>query len=614
MVVSVPAQAQSFLNKLKEKAEQAVGSVSEKLGDAVGGILPEGMKDSAGVSDTDGGFGVVSGEQALPPRRASTFGWDGPVTPSSASFPVPLMNEFPAVPSASDLVNPVEEKQIAYYQAIKAVTIRAEELNMDQTCEDEETLMWRKKSNQILKDSFGLTDAEIAMLERDDLSEAEQQRLEEKISKAILGDLDVDALEKQAAQYEGKSEDELVDEMMDNSLRSTFAVYDRNASDIRKYMGVSTDEMKAASRAQAKSRSEKECPEMVALQNKVKAYQKEQAAKDPSFQKNAAAFEKKMQQETMQAAMSGSGLGNLGGMMGQISEMQKKVSPIIEMEQKMASYLAEAQKLLAVPDADVDAKFAASERKKLLDLKEKIYATDDPSVYDPLFLQAYEMIKSYRERAAKVWVADVQKRFNGVKDNMAALIKLNRQAVADELLPECALYRMPLNAVISAGDILAEAYSEFPSDYPPMYKEEVVREVSLAGVPGGSSMSWFPEFAVFSAAQFDEIVAGKYIFASNDNGEVYQFNAGKWTKLSDQRLKELNDMKKTAGPASQHFTSRDGKRELVYNAEMGLITLPEGDTIGAEAWKATGNAFQWVIMKTVEETNKVQVVLCTYKL
>ena len=241
MVVSVPAQAQSFLNKLKEKAEQAVGSVSEKLGDAVGGILPEGMKDSAGVSDTDGGFGVVSGEQALPPRRASTFGWDGPVTPSSASFPVPLMNEFPAVPSASDLVNPVEEKQIAYYQAIKAVTIRAEELNMDQTCEDEETLMWRKKSNQILKDSFGLTDAEIAMLERDDLSEAEQQRLEEKISKAILGDLDVDALEKQAAQYEGKSEDELVDEMMDNSLRSTFAVYDRNASDIRKYMGVSTD-------------------------------------------------------------------------------------------------------------------------------------------------------------------------------------------------------------------------------------------------------------------------------------------------------------------------------------------------------------------------------------
>ncbi len=615
LAASVPAQAQGLLNKLKEKAEQAVNNVGDKLGEAVGGILPEGLKDAANASGGDGsGFGVVSGEQALPPKRSSTFGWDGPVTPSSASFPVPLMNEFPPVPSAADLVNPVEEKQIAYYKAIKAVTIRAEELNMNQTCEDEETLMWRKKSNQILKDSFGLTDAEIAMLERDDLSEAEQKRLEEKIAKAMLGDLDVAELEKQAAQYEGMSEDQLVNQMMDKSLQATFAVYDRNASDIRKYMGVSVDEMKAASRAQAASRSDKECPEMAALQSKVKAFQKEQAAKDPSFKKNADAFEKKMQQETMQAAMSSSGLGNLGGIMGQVSEMQKKVSPIIEMEQKMAAYLAEVQKYVLIPDADVDAKFAASERKKLEDLKAKIYATEDASVYNPLYLQALESIKSYRERAAKVWVADVQKRYNALKDNMAALIKLNRQAVADELIPECALYRMPLNVVISGGDILAEAYSEFPADYPPMYKEEVVREASLSKVPGERPMGWFPEFAVLSPAQFDEIVAGKFIFASNADGDVFQFSGGNWTKLSKERVRELNEMKKTSTPAGQRWTSQDGKREVVYNAEMGNITLPEGDIVFPDAWKATGNAIQWAILKTVEDSDKVQVILCTYKL
>lgn len=622
LAASVPAQAQGLLNKLKEKAEQAVNNVGDKLGEAVGGILPEGLKDAANASGGDGsGFGVVSGEQALPPKRSSTFGWDGPVTPSSASFPVPLMNEFPPVPSAADLVNPVEEKQIAYYKAIKAVTIRAEELNMNETCEDEETLMWRKKSNQILKDSFGLTDAEIAMLERDDLSEAEQKRLEEKIAKAVLGDLDVAELEKQAAQYEGMSEDQLVNQMMDKSLQATFAVYDRNASDIRKYMGVSTDELKAASRAQAQSKSDKECPEMAALQSKVKAFQKEQAAKDPSFQKNADAFEKKMQQETMQAAMSSSGLGNLGGIMGQVSEMQKKVSPIIEMEQKMAAYLAEMQKLMFIPDRGEDAKFAASERKKLEDLKAKIYATDDASVYNPLYLQALESIKSYRERAAKVWVNDVQKRYNALKDNMAALIKLNRQAVADELIPECALWRIPLNLVVSAGDVLAEAYSEFPCDYPPMYLEEVIREVPLSGVPGGNgkAMGWFPEFSVFGPAYFDAIVSGKYIFASNPAGEVYQFNAGQWTLLTPDRVKELNEMKKTVAPGSRSWTSQDGKRTVFYNAEGGFFQLPEGDVVLPDSWSVNGNILQWVhlrmpVLSDGSTVDKYQVVLCTYKL
>ena len=147
-----------------------------------------------------------------------------------------------------------------------------------------------------------------------------------------------------------------------------------------------------------------------------------------------------------------------------------------------------------------------------------------------------------------------------------------------------------------------------------MYQEAVVREVSLGSVPGEAAHGWFPEFSVFSAAQFDDIVAGRYIFASNADGEVYQFNAGSWSKLSDDRLKELNNMKKTASPAGQRWTSQDGKREVVYNAEMGNITLPEGDIIVPDAWKATGNKIQWTLLKTLEETNKVQVILCTYKL
>ena len=618
-MVAAPMQAQGLLGKFKEKAAEAVsgaigGSISEKIGGALGDVIP-GVPSTEASEEDNGGLQAVTGEQALPPRRESTFCWDGPVTPSTAKFPIPLMNEFPALPSPSEIAHPTEANQIAYYQAIKAVTLRAEELNESTTCEDEETLLWRKKSNKMLHDLFGLTDAEIKMLEDENLPESEKARLEEKMQKALLGDLNMDDLEKETAKYEGKSEAEIQAMMADRTFAALDPVFDRNASDIKKYMGVTAAEMKAASRAQMRSSSpDRECPEMAALQKKSKAYQKEQAAKDPSFQKEANAFEKRMQAETREATMKAGSMSSMGGMMGKVAEMQQKAAPIMELEQKMNKYFTQASKLLSVEDKGVDAKFSVADRKKLLDLKEKIYATEDASVYNPLFLQAEELIRTYRERAAKVWVADVQKRFDQMKANMSELIKLNRQAVADELIPECALWRMPLNAVISAGDILEEAYSECPSDYPPMYLEEVIREVPLSKVPGSYATGWFPEFSVFGSAQFDDIAAGRYIFASNAEGEVYQFNAGSWTKLTDERVKELGKMKYDYEIGNQSWTSQDGKRVVRYNADGGYLMLPEGDEIfQPHAWKAFSNKIQWIYQNTTED-GKAQIILCTYKL
>ena len=143
------------------------------------------------------------------------------------------MNELPPVPDPAELANPTEEKQIAYYQAIKAVTLRAEELNADTTCEDQETLLWREKSNKMLRDMFGLTDAEIKMLEDENLPQAEKDRLQEKMTKALLGDFNVDDLEKNAAQYQGKSDAELAEMMGQRATSALDAVYDRNSVDIQ---------------------------------------------------------------------------------------------------------------------------------------------------------------------------------------------------------------------------------------------------------------------------------------------------------------------------------------------------------------------------------------------
>ncbi|MBP3203100.1 MAG: hypothetical protein J6M31_05790, partial [Bacteroidales bacterium] len=97
-LLCAPAQAQGFLNKLKEKAEKAAGG---NIGNPFG-VSSEEEQPLSAMPDSDAPA-AVTGEQALPAKRASTFGWDGPVTPSSAKFPIPLMNEFPAVPAASEL-------------------------------------------------------------------------------------------------------------------------------------------------------------------------------------------------------------------------------------------------------------------------------------------------------------------------------------------------------------------------------------------------------------------------------------------------------------------------------------------------------------------------------
>ena len=121
------ANAQAFLNKLKEKAGQAIGNaISERMGEKATDSAADKMPETIGIDihSMDGGsnseFPISDSKEALQPKRSSSFGWDGVVIPSKAEFPIPLMNEFPAVPSAAKLANPTEEDQIVFYKAIKA--------------------------------------------------------------------------------------------------------------------------------------------------------------------------------------------------------------------------------------------------------------------------------------------------------------------------------------------------------------------------------------------------------------------------------------------------------------------------------------------------------------
>ena len=613
-LLCAPAQAQGILGRIAGAAGKAVGNV---VGNAVGKTVNDKVKDAVDKNTPDelkelGSMAEnlntgVTGEQAFPPRRYSTFGWDGVVTPSSAQYPVPLMNEFPAVPAASDLVNPVEEKQIAYYQAIKRVTLRAEELNEANTCDDDATLAWREKTNGMLKDLFGLSDEDLVLLAKEERTEAEDQYLSEKIAKGLLGeDVDLEKLASEAEDYQGMTSNEIIADTYTKTEIAVFAVYDAHNAELKKYTGFSAQDYKDAYHLNMKDEKAGAArnKEMEAAR---KAFLK---SKDASFQKEANAFQSSITKELTKAALGGSGTGMMAG--GIINTMQK-AQPLMDMEKKLVKYYQDISAAIPKTSSSVDAAFSAAERQKVLDLKNRIYSTEDHKVYNPLYLEALELIMSYRERAAKVWVADVQKRFDEQKNAVANVTKINRQAIEDELLPECALYRFPLNMVVTAGDILAEAYSEFPSNYPKMYLEEVQREIVLSD----GRMPWWPEWTVFGDRYFDDLLAGKYIFCSDKNGKVYQFNSGTWSELGNSRVKELEGMKKTAAPKSQSWTSQDGKRKVIYNAEGGFFQLPEGDLAYPDAWKVEGNKIQWIHVATEDTGNgnyKYQLVLCTYKL
>ena len=615
LLASPAANAQALLNKLKEKAESAVngvvnGAISEKISnvtDKIGEKVGDVIGDKTGIdvnavkdASSFGGLPVPDSKETLQPKRSSSFGWDGAVTPSKAEFPIPLMGEFPAVPSAAQLANPTEDEQIAYYRAIKAVTLRAEELNADTTCEDNFTEQWRAEAEKAIQDAYGLTNAEMDALRSGTMSEAEQEALADRMRAKIMGGIDLEQIQADAQKAQGTT----ATDVQSMAIAASDAVYDKYDAQLKKYFGSSAAEFKKVTRESMNSDNTEISR---AMEKKTDDYIK---TLDPATQKEAKAFKNTIQKEITQATMNAVPGAGLSLQIAQnVSNMQKQLSPLMEKYKKVQKYGMDVA--AAWPDAtwsDADAKFSAAEAKKIESIKSSIYASDDPDVYNPLYLQAMESIKTYRERAAKVWAADVQKRYSKIQEGMGDIIKIQRQAIADGVIPECALWRVPLNLVIEAGDVLAEAYSNFPSNYPHMYSEEVVRQLTLQ--PGEAP--WWPEFYV--STDLDGYLAGNVIFKEAD-GKIYQFNKGQWNQVAQNYGEDMKA--KSEKPVSASWKSSDGKREVLFNADGGFFQFPEGDIVYPTVWDKRGNDIIWAEYQTTESqdgTLVYKIVKCTYKL
>ena len=201
MLSTADANAQGFLKKLKQKAQQTV------LGNQ------ENRKDSQDEQQTDNDepadaskLSVAQGSDIVPKRKTVTIIWDGVITPSKSSSATALMNELPPLPSAEKMARSTMEERDAYTQKIAAVLARAEQLQAGANgCSDAEMEALRQKWERKIQDLFGLTKEELAMLNDENVPDSKKEPLRQKILMKITGG-NVDQAEMQ--RFEKMSEKE----------------------------------------------------------------------------------------------------------------------------------------------------------------------------------------------------------------------------------------------------------------------------------------------------------------------------------------------------------------------------------------------------------------------
>ena len=523
MLSTVDADAQGFLKKLKQKAQQVVSGVdsndeseeAEESNDADEGEAPDPSKMS-----------IAQGSDIVPKRKTSTIVWDGTITPSTASTASALMKELPALPSAEKMARSTMEERDAYTQKIAAVTTRAEQLlENEKECSDAEMEALRQKWENKIQDMFGLTKEEMDILNDENAPESKKQPIQDKVMVKILGAEGADRAE------------------------------------MERFEKMSEKEQEAYIKAH---------PEFT--QKMMKMAQ------------NAGNFSKQMNQMT--AALSG-------------------------YEAKIGKLAQDYAKFLEREDNHSYAGIAKKYNSKLKKLYDQICGTDDAGQIDAFYAEADDLLYNYRLEAAKEYRASLQRQIAEAKKFAAEYARLSKEVVNSGDLPECAIGRTDLNAVIMVGNILDEAYKELPElEASPVCKETIYE------LPKGWEFGfWECRGFIGSVADFKTPGVQWPLLAQSEEGYAVVEN-GKFRKISENELKAINkkaDARQKKGanlgknPPYGVYKSRSGMRTVEYS-KTGEVIIDGMTTFIPSAFTAKPECLEWIIF------DGGKIVKCTYKL
>lgn len=536
-------QAQGFLKKLKQKAEKAVNKVA--------GV--EEKESAEGSEEQQESKGTPTATDRIPKLRQTGFIWDGQVTPSKASTVQGLMNELPALPSVEQIANPDPAEREAYYNRLSAISMRVHELDGQWTCSDEEMLAAREQVYKDLAEVLGLTVEEMKRMDDPNVSEAEKLRLEEKMRKHLLGDMDAEDLERKIEKNEARLAE----------IEKESKPYEKKAK-----AGTLTEP--------EKKRMEELRQEMMTI---------------------------------MQDMMSG-----MDGMMNVASKAQE-LNDKYSMDKELKAYSDKAEALRKGEEGIVEncLQIADDYEEELKDIYGQIYREEDADKIHALYDRADGLMKNYRTRAAKIWLRSLSVRLENTKKLLPEAEKVYAALAEKGLIPACAARRPLLNVVTCCEDILNEAYADFPQPSVLPYHAEAMNilkenervmyaESGFGGGFGGSG----------SSDLFGAFGSGSKILLYNDKEEAYyKLENGSRTRLSGEGPFDFFDAGAKVNNEYGEIPLRKGNRVASFNTGRVLI-LHDGTYVCPVAMRKYADRIEFIIHSSFNQ--KEDFYKCTYKL
>lgn len=549
---SQPVQAQGFLEKMKQQAENAMNQAGNAMNKVVG-VEQDATADKAEEQTQPVKTPTVT--DRIPKLRRTTVSWDDVVKPSTASDARALMSELPPLPSVSQIVSPTPEARETYYNRLVSIGMRIDELDDQQGCSDDELIAMREKLYNEMSGKLGLTPDEMKKLDDPNLPEAERERLEKKAQNALLGGVNLDDI---SAKNEKNEKNEARLEQIEKRM----------------------NELEKKEKKGTLTAAEKQ--EMESLQQELMA----------------------MSQEMMQG-MSGmmdlaNNVGNLTtGIIAEEKQLEQQLSAFID--KVMAQRKGEQS---VVKNCE---QIASEYESQLQSIYDQIWAESDQAKIDVLYEQADAIMKNYRTRAAKIYLDGLQLRLDNTKKLLSEAETLYADMAGAQMIPQCMMWRSPLNVVTMCIEILNEAYTDFPQpDVLPVHRETFFKLEK-------------DEYLLFSESGFsgnlDDFFGTSTLLIGKSSGSVeeyYKFEKGKRIKLSGDGPFDFSvkkDGRNSAATQYGEWTSRSGKRKAVYTRD-GSLTLHDGTTLYPMAVKASSDKVEFIIY----DNDNDEITKCTYKL
>lgn len=413
------AQAQNFMNKMKQKAENAMNQTVNRLsGNNQGNQGFQGAQPKVDITDQPSGDNTpitttVVTDFEYENREVDYNNFDvdlDNVKPASGNTYEQLLAQLPALPSAAQIANPTEAEYQNYFKKLQAVKIKVDML-MEDGCAGEMPAIQQPQTPQNHGNPMAsLTREEIMLMAKEG-----------------------ETIEKEIAAQEKKLGRKMSDIEQFHFTRKNHKEFTKIALKMNEAQnGVSAAEMEklladidAASKAKGRDLTQAEMDELA-------------KSKYPALYAKANAASKKSQQ-AMDAANQ---------RMNDAEATKESMRKLQELDKKYARDEESARNECY--------QFAAQYESQLRDIYSQIVNSNDKAQITQLYAKADGMVNDYRQNAAKSWANGINTHINAIKASIPEYMTLYKNQ-GDCIKEHCKLGQ--LQKII---EDMEDAYGAFP--------------------------------------------------------------------------------------------------------------------------------------------------------